>query len=188
MHKAQLSEQEIIRREKLEELRKLGIDPYPAPLYPVNNYSTEIKAAFSDEKVEDFTDVCLAGRIMSIRDMGKASFAVLQDSHGRIQIYVRKDDLAVDGDTKMYDPVWKKLVDIGDFIGVKGFVFRTKTGEISVHVKELTFLGKSLRPLPIVKEAEGQQFDAVTNPEFRYRQRYADLVINPSLRKFRLNS
>ncbi|MGV3530010.1 MAG: lysine--tRNA ligase [Flavisolibacter sp.] len=182
MHKAQLSEQEIIRREKLEELRKLGIDPYPAPLYPVNNYSTEIKAAFSDEKAEEFSEVCLAGRIMSIRDMGKASFAVLQDSHGRIQVYVRKDDLAVDGDTKMYDQVWKKLVDIGDFVGVKGFVFRTKTGEISVHVKELTFLGKSLRPLPIVKEAEGQQFDAVTDPEFKYRQRYADLVINPALK------
>jgi lysyl-tRNA synthetase, class II len=120
---------------------------------------------------------------MSVRDMGKASFAVLQDSHGRIQIYVRKDDLTKDGDSTLYDIVWKKLLDIGDFIGVKGFVFRTKTGEISIHVKELTFLAKSLRPLPIVKEAEGQTFDAVTDPEFKYRQRYADLVINPAVKE-----
>ena len=163
-----LSEQEIIRREKLAELQKLGIDPYPAPLYPVDSYSTNIKNSFTDDNKADFENVCLAGRIMSVRDMGKASFAELQDSHGRIQIYVRKDDLAKDGDTSMYDIVWKKLLDIGDFIGVKGFVFRTKMGEISVHVKELTFLAKSLRPLPIVKEAEGQTFDAVTDPEFKY--------------------
>jgi lysyl-tRNA synthetase class 2 len=184
MQTQHLSEQEIVRREKLAELEKLGIDPYPAALYPVNNYSATIKSSFTDENKEALADVCLAGRIMSVRDMGKASFAVLQDSHGRIQIYVRKDDLAKDdGDTSLYDIVWKKLVDIGDFIGVKGFVFRTKTGEISVHVKELTFLGKSLRPLPIVKEAEGQTFDAVTDPEFKYRQRYADLVINPSIKE-----
>ena len=183
MQGANLSEQEIIRREKLEELKKLGIDPYPAELYPVSNYSTEIKASFTDENKDELNDVCLAGRVMSIRDMGKASFAVLQDSHGRIQIYVRKDDLTKDSDTSLYDIVWKKLLDIGDFMGVKGFVFRTKTGEISVHVKELTFLGKSLRPLPIVKEAEGQTFDAVTDPEFKYRQRYADLVINPSIKE-----
>jgi len=183
MQTPHLSEQELVRREKLEELKKLGIDPYPAPLYPVNNYSTEIKALFSDENKEELNDVCLAGRIMSVRDMGKASFAVLQDSHGRIQIYVRKDDLTRDGDSSLYDTVWKKLLDIGDFIGVKGFVFRTKTGEVSVHVKELTVLGKSLRPLPIVKEAEGQTFDAVTDPEFKYRQRYADLVINPAIKE-----
>jgi lysyl-tRNA synthetase, class II len=183
MQTQHLSEQEIVRREKLAELQKLGIDPYPAALYPVNNFSTNIKSSFTDENKETLADVCLAGRIMSVRDMGKASFAVLQDSQGRIQIYVRKDDLAKDGDTTLYDIVWKKLVDIGDFIGVKGFVFRTKTGEISVHVKELTFLGKSLRPLPIVKEAEGQTFDAVTDPEFKYRQRYADLVINPSIKE-----
>src|SRR4051812_15597089 len=182
MQTADLSEQELIRREKLEELRKLGIDPYPAALYPVNNYTTEIKAAFKDENKDESDIVCLAGRIMGVRDMGKASFAVLQDSHGRIQIYVRKDDLVKDGDTSLYDIVWKKLLDIGDFIGVKGFVFRTKTGEVSVHVKEFTFLAKSLRPLPIVKEAEGQTFDAVTDPEFKYRQRYADLVINPSIK------
>lgn len=178
-----LSEQELVRREKLAELQKLGIDPYPAALYPVNTYSTVIKNSFTDETKENFTDVCLAGRIMSIRDMGKASFAELQDSQGRIQIYVRKDDLAKDGDTTMYDMVWKRLLDIGDFVGVKGFVFRTKMGEISVHVKELTFLAKSLRPLPIVKEAEGQTFDAVTDPEFKYRQRYADLVINPTIKE-----
>jgi len=183
MQTAQLSEQELVRREKLEELKKLGIDPYPAALYPVNNYSTEIKASFRDEEKDALNDVCLAGRIMSVRDMGKASFAVLQDSHGRIQVYVRKDDLTKDGDSSLYDIVWKKLLDIGDFIGVKGFVFRTKTGEISVHVKEFSFLGKSLRPLPIVKEAEGQTFDAVTDPEFKYRQRYADLVINPTVKE-----
>ncbi|HEY0057689.1 MAG TPA: lysine--tRNA ligase [Flavisolibacter sp.] len=178
-----LSEQELIRREKLAELQKLGIDPYPAPLYPVNQYSLSIKNEFTDEGKEAFQEVCLAGRIMGVRDMGKASFAELQDTQGRIQIYVRKDDLARDGDTSMYDVVWKKLLDIGDFVGVKGFVFRTKVGEVSVHVKELTFLAKSLRPLPIVKEADGQTYDAVSDPEFKYRQRYADLVINPTVKE-----
>lgn len=183
MQTAQLSEQELLRREKLAELRKLGIDPFPAALYPVNNYSSVIKNTFSDDNKDALSDVCLAGRIMSVRDMGKAAFAELQDSHGRIQIYVRKDDLAKDGDTTLYDILWKKLLDIGDFIGVKGFVFRTKMGEVSVHVKELTFLAKSLKPLPIVKEAEGHVFDAVTDPEFKYRQRYADLVINPAVKE-----
>ncbi|MGZ3837618.1 MAG: lysine--tRNA ligase [Flavisolibacter sp.] len=183
MQTQHLSEQEIVRREKLAELEKMGIDPYPAALYPVNNYSAVIKSSFSDDHKEALENVCLAGRIMSVRDMGKASFAVLQDGQGRIQLYVRKDDLAKGTDTSLYDIVWKKLLDIGDFIGVKGFVFRTKTGEVSVHVKELTLLAKSLRPLPIVKEAEGQTFDAVTDPEFKYRQRYADLVINPSLKE-----
>ena len=183
MQSGHLSEQEMVRREKLAELRKLGIEPYPAPLYPVNTFSTEIKNGFDDNDKSRFEDVCLAGRIMSVRDMGKASFAVLQDSHGRIQIYVRKDDLSKGEDTSLYDIAWKKLLDIGDIIGVKGFAFRTKTGEVSVHVKELTFLAKSLRPLPIVKEAEGQTFDAVTDPEFKYRQRYADLVINPSVKE-----
>jgi lysyl-tRNA synthetase class 2 len=183
MQSTQLSEQEIVRREKLAELQKLGIDPYPAALFPVNNYSTVIKNSYTDEQKDEFVDLCLAGRIMSVRDMGKASFAVLQDSHGRIQLYIRRDDLAKGDDTSMYDLVWKKLLDIGDFIGVKGFGFRTKTGEISVHVKELVILAKSLRPLPIVKEAEGQVFDAVTDPEFKYRQRYADLVINPSIKE-----
>jgi lysyl-tRNA synthetase class 2 len=183
MQTQHLSEQEIVRREKLLELQRLGIDPYPAALYPVNHYSADIKSSFTDESQESFADVCLAGRIMSVRDMGKASFAVLQDAQGRIQLYIKKDDLTKDGDSSLYDVVWKKLLDIGDIIGVKGFVFRTRTGEISIHVKELTVLAKSLRPLPIVKEAEGQVFDAVTDPEFKYRQRYADLVINPSIKE-----
>ena len=183
MQTSHLSEQELLRREKLAELQKLGIDPYPAALYPVNTYSSVIKASFTEEDKDNFADVCLAGRIMSVRDMGKAAFAELQDSHGRIQIYVRRDDITTEGDTSLYDIVWKKLVDFGDFVGVKGFVFRTKMGEISVHVKELTFLAKSLRPLPVVKEAEGQVFDAVSDPEFKYRQRYADLVINPAVKE-----
>ncbi|MBA2329665.1 MAG: lysine--tRNA ligase [Flavisolibacter sp.] len=183
MESGHLSEQEIIRREKLAELQKMGIDPYPAALFPVSHFSTAVKASFTDDSKDDYSEVTLAGRIMSVRDMGKAAFASLQDSHGRIQIYVRKDDLTKEGDSTLYDIVWKKLLDIGDFIGVKGFVFRTKMGEISVHVKEFTFLAKSLRPLPIVKEAEGQTFDAVTDPEFKYRQRYADLVINPSVKE-----
>lgn len=183
MNSPHLSEQEIIRREKLEEIKKLGIDPYPAALYPVTHHSTEIKKVFTDDNKDEWSDVCLAGRIMSFRDMGKAAFAELQDSQGRIQIYVRKDDLTIEGNTTLYDVVWKKLLDIGDIIGIKGFVFRTKMGEISIHVKGFTLLSKSLRPLPIVKEAEGQTFDSVTDPEFKYRQRYADLVINPSIKE-----
>jgi lysyl-tRNA synthetase, class II len=183
MQTQHLSEQEIIRREKLEELKTLGIDPYPAAQYPVSHYSSEIKSNFKDENPGEYAEVCLAGRIMTVRDMGKASFAALQDSQGRIQIYVRKDDIANGEDTSLYDKVWKKLVDIGDFIGVKGYVFRTKMGEISIHVKEITLLAKSLRPLPVVKEAEGHSFDAVTDPEFKYRQRYADLVINPTIKE-----
>lgn len=183
MQTQHLSEQEIIRREKLAQLQALGIDPYPAALYPVTHHSIQIKNTFTEDNQDDFADVCLAGRIMSVRDMGKASFAELQDAHGRIQIYVRKDDLTKDGDSSLYDQVWKKLLDLGDFVGVKGFAFRTKLGEISVHVKELTFLAKSLRPLPIVKEVDGHAYDAVTDPEFKYRQRYADLVINPSVKE-----
>ncbi|RPD50918.1 lysine--tRNA ligase [Paracnuella aquatica] len=183
MQQQQLSEQEQIRRDKLAQLQALGIDPYPAASFPVSHFSTPIKNAFSDDNAAEFSEVCLAGRIMSVRIMGKASFAVLQDSAGRIQVYVSKDDLARGEDTSMYDTVWKKLLDIGDFVGVKGFVFRTKTGEISVHVKELTVLAKALRPLPIVKEADGVVYDAVTDPEFKYRQRYADLVINPTVKE-----
>jgi lysyl-tRNA synthetase class 2 len=178
-----LSEQELIRREKLAELHKLGIDPYPAALFPVSHYSTDIKGSFTDEDKDNFTSVCLAGRIMSVRDMGKASFAELQDAQGRIQIYVRRDDIGVEGDTTLYDQVWKKLLDLGDIVGIKGFVFRTKMGEISVHVQEFTFLSKSLKPLPVVREADGKTFDAVTDPEFKYRQRYADLVINPAVKE-----
>ena len=183
MQSPHLSEQENIRREKLAELIMMGIEPYPAPLYPVNSNSAEIKKKFTEENKGEFTDICLAGRIMSVRDMGKANFALLQDAHGRIQVYIRRDDICPGEDKSLYDIVWKKLIDIGDIIGVKGYVFKTKTGETSIHVTELTLLCKSLHPLPIVKEAEGQTFDAVTDPEFRYRQRYADLIINPSLKE-----
>ena len=184
MNTQHLSEQEIIRRDKLNELVKLGIDPYPAALYPVNITSAQIKSTYKgEENKSDFQEVCLSGRLMSIRDMGKASFAVLQDSVGRIQIYVRKDDLGNKEDASLYDIVWKKLLDLGDIIGVKGFVFTTKTGETSVHVKEFTLLTKSLHPLPVVREKDGETFDEVTNPEFRYRQRYADLIVNPHVKE-----
>ena len=179
-----LSEQEQIRRDKLTELQKLGIDPFPAPLYPVNITSNTIKQQYKgEENKADFANVCLAGRIMSVRDMGKASFAVIQDSAGKIQLYVKRDEVCPGEDKTLYDQVWKKLLDIGDIIGVKGYVFTTKTGETSVHVSELTLLTKSLKPLPIVKEADGQTYDAVTDPEFRYRQRYADLIVNPHVKE-----
>ena len=179
-----LSEQETIRREKLTALQQLGIDPYPAPLYPVNSSSAAIKNHYKgEENKADFADVCLAGRLMSIRDMGKASFAVLQDGEGKIQVYLKRDEICPDEDKTMYDQVWKKLLDIGDIIGVKGYVFTTKTGETSIHIRDFTLLTKSLKPLPIVKEAEGQTFDAVTDPEFRYRQRYADLIVNPHVKE-----
>jgi len=179
-----LSEQEIIRREKLKELQNLGIDPYPAALYPVNITASYIKENYREEENKaDFANVCLAGRIMSIRDMGKASFAVLQDSSGKIQLYIKRDEICPGEDKTLYDKVWKHLTDIGDIIGVKGYVFTTKTGEISIHVHELNFLAKALRPLPIVKEKEGEVFDAVTDPEFRYRQRYADMIVNPQVKE-----
>jgi lysyl-tRNA synthetase, class II len=177
-----LSEQEIIRREKRTELEKLGINPYPPEAFPVTHTAAQIKNTFSEETKEQFSDISFAGRIMSVRDMGKASFAVLQDHTGRIQIYVKRDDICTAEDTTLYNTVWKKLLDIGDIIGVKGFGFITKTGETSIHVTAITVLTKSLKPLPIVKEAEGQSFDAVTDPEFKYRQRYADLIINPQLK------
>ena len=183
MSTQQLSEQEQLRREKLAELIMMGIEPYPAPLYPVNSNSAYIKQNYTEETKEQFAEVCLAGRIMSVRDMGKANFAVIQDAHGKIQLYIRRDDICPGEDKSLYDIVWKKLIDISDIIGIKGYAFITKTGETSVHVKELTLLSKSLRPLPIVKEAEGQTFDAVTDPEFRYRQRYADLIINPAIKE-----
>lgn len=178
-----MSEQEKLRREKLAELIIMGIEPYPAPLYPVSHYSTAIKNNYNEENKEQFADVCLAGRIMSVRDMGKANFAVIQDAWGRIQLYIKRDEICPGDDKTLYDIVWKKLLDIGDIIGIRGYVFITKTGETSVHVKELVLLSKSLHPLPIVKEAEGQTFDAVTDPEFKYRQRYADLIINPSVKQ-----
>jgi len=179
-----LSEQEIIRREKLKELQQLGINPYPAALYPVNENAAHIKSHFKqDENAAGFSDICVAGRIMSIRDMGKAAFAVLQDATGRIQVYVKRDEIAAGEDKSLYDLVWKKLLDIGDIIGVKGYVFTTRTGEISIHVREFSLLSKALKPLPVVKEVEGQTFDAVTDPEFKYRQRYADLIINPQVKE-----
>jgi len=179
----QLSEQEIIRRDKLQELQKLGIDAYPAAEYPVNNTSVNIKEHYSEATKDQFQEVCLAGRIMSIRDMGKACFAVIQDSVGRIQAYIRRDDICPGEDKTLYDTVWKKLVDIGDIIGIKGYAFITKTGETSIHAQQLDILSKALRPLPVVKELEGATFDAVTDPEFRYRQRYVDLVINPQVKE-----
>ncbi len=179
-----LSEQEIIRRQKLEALKKLGIDAFPAALYPVNTTSAAIKANYKGEDNKDeFTDVCVAGRIMSVRDMGKANFAVLQDGAGKIQFYIKQDDICPDEDKTMYQTVWKKLIDIGDIVGIKGYVFTTKTGETSIHVNEFTLLTKSLRPLPIVKEKDGEAFDEVTDPEFRYRQRYADLIVNPGVKE-----
>lgn len=180
----QLSEQELIRREKLTALQHLGIDPFPAALYPVNTTSVSIKENYKgEENKADFADVCVAGRLMSIRDMGKAAFAVVQDSVGKIQVYLKRDEICPGEDKSLYDQVWKKLLDIGDIIGVKGYVFTTKTGETSIHVKEFILLTKSLKPLPVVKEAEGQTFDAVTDPEFRYRQRYADLIVNPHVKE-----
>jgi lysyl-tRNA synthetase class 2 len=180
----QLSEQEIIRRQKLAELTKMGIDAYPAALYPVNTTSVFIKENFKgEENREQFADVCIAGRIMSVRDMGKANFAVIQDAVGKIQLYIKQDDICPGEDKSMYQAVWKKLIDIGDIIGIKGYVFTTKTGETSIHVQEFTILTKSLRPLPIVKEKDGEAFDEVTDPEFRYRQRYADLIVNPGVKE-----
>jgi len=183
MSQQHLSEQEIIRRDKLTALQALGIDPYPAAAFPVNISSSDIKQRYlGEENKSDFSDVCLAGRLMGIRDMGKASFAVLQDNAGKIQVYVKRDEICPTEDKTLYDQVWKTL-DIGDIIGVKGHVFTTKTGETSIHVHTLTLLSKSLKPLPIVKEKEGETFDAVTDPEFRYRQRYADLIINPQVKE-----
>ena len=172
MNVLELSEQEIGRRQSLQELRDMGIDPYPAAEYPTNAFSTDIK----DE--DESRQVGIAGRMMSRRVMGKASFVELQDSKGRIQVYVTRDDICPEEDKDLYNKVFKRLLDIGDFIGVKGFVFRTQTGEISVHAKELTLLSKSLKPLPIVKYKDGVAYDKFEDPELRYRQRYVDLVVN----------
>jgi lysyl-tRNA synthetase, class II len=212
-----LSEQEIIRRGKLAELRQLGVNPFPAALFPVNTTAAYIKAHYTppaplpppvapavgpvttrgaasdtapgatgpthDPTGGEFGDVCVAGRLMSIRDMGKASFASLQDSTGRIQLYIKRDDICPGDDKTLYDKVWKYLTDLGDIVGIRGYVFTTRTGETSIHVRELTLLAKSLKPLPVVREKEGETFDAVTDPEFRYRQRYADLVVNPHVKE-----
>ena len=176
----ELSEQEVIRRQSLDALRQMGIDPYPAAEYPTNAFSTDIKAEFKDE--DSPRPVCIAGRIMSRRIMGKASFIELQDSKGRIQVYVSRDDINTEAQPEMYNTVFKKLLDIGDFVGIRGFVFRTQMGEISVHAQELTVLSKSLRPLPIVKYKDGVAYDAFDDEEMRYRQRYVDLVVNEGVK------
>lgn len=182
MSNLELSEQEAIRRNSLKKLRELGIDPYPAAEYKVNATSTEIHENFSEGK-GNYKEVILAGRLMSRRIMGKASFAELQDHKGRIQIYVNRDEICGGDDKTMYNEVFKKLLDIGDIIGIKGKVFITQVGEISVHVKEITVLNKSLHPLPVVKKKDGKTYDAFTDPEQRYRQRYVDLIVNPQVKE-----
>lgn len=181
MNLLELSEQELNRRQSLEELRKMGINPYPAAEYPVNAYSEEIRNNFDDNAAP--RTVCIAGRVMSRRVMGKASFAELQDSKGRIQVYITRDDICPSEDKELYNVVFKKLLDLGDFIGVEGYVFRTQTGEISVHAQKLTFLSKSIRPLPVVKEKDGEVYDGFSDPELRYRQRYVDLIVNPDVKE-----
>lgn len=178
----ELNEQEIIRRQKLDQLRELGINPYPAELFEVNSTSADILANYTDEKAEEYKNVTLAGRVMMVRDMGKAAFAVIQDSKGKIQAYVNRDAICPDEDKTLYNRVFKKLVDIGDIIGVTGYVFTTKTGEISIHVTEFKFLSKSLKPLPVAKEKDGEVYDAFNDPELRYRQRYVDLIVNPHVK------
>ena len=195
MNILELSEQEIVRRQALQELRDMGIEPYPAAEFPTNAFSTEIKEKIADGEwivdvpegeepipVEKLPQVCIAGRMMSRRVMGKASFAEIQDSKGRIQVYVTRDDICPGEDKSLYNAVFKRLLDIGDFIGVKGFVFRTQTGEISVHAQEFTLLSKSLKPLPIVKYKDGVAYDKFEDPELRYRQRYVDLVVNEGVK------
>ena len=178
---AEYSEQELIRRESLAKLRELGIEPYPAAEYPVNATAGQILREYDPEK-GNLQDICIAGRLMSRRIMGAASFGELQDETGRIQIYVKRDEICPGEDKMMYNTVWKRLLDIGDIVGIKGFAFITQTGQLSVHAKELTLLSKSLRVLPIVKEQDGQVFDAFTDPELRYRQRYVDLIVNPQVK------
>ncbi|MFN5022627.1 MAG: lysine--tRNA ligase [Chitinophagaceae bacterium] len=178
-----LSEQEIIRREKLQALEAAGINPYPAPLYPITHYSTDIKDQYTEETKEQFASVCVAGRIMSVNDKGKVLFIKIQDDKGIIQLYVKRDEICPDEDKSYWEVITKNGMDLGDIIGSTGYVFTTKTGETSVHSNTITLLAKSLKPLPVVKRDEaGQVFDAVTDPEFRYRQRYADLIINPEVK------
>ncbi len=179
MNVLELSEQEIVRRQSLQELRNMGIDPYPAAEYPTNAFSEDIRNEFDENEKRE---VVIAGRMMSRRVMGKASFVELQDSKGRIQVYITRDDICPDENKDLYNTVFKRLLDIGDFIGVKGFVFRTQTGEISVHAQSLTLLSKSLKPLPIVKYKDGVAYDKFDDPELRYRQRYVDLVVNDGVK------
>ena len=180
MNILELSEQEIVRRQSLQTLRDMGIDPYPAAEFPTNAFSTDIRSEFKNE--DEPRQVMIAGRLMGRRVMGKASFAEIQDSKGRIQVYVSRDEICHGDNKDLYNLVFKKLMDIGDFIGVKGFVFRTQTGEISVHAQELTLLSKSLKPLPIVKYKDGVAYDKFDDPELRYRQRYVDLVVNDGVK------
>ena len=181
MNILELSEQEIVRREALAELRNLGIEPYPAAEYPTDAFSTDIIAEFKDE--DEPRKVCIAGRMMSRRVMGKASFIELQDSKGRVQVYITRDDICPGENKDTYNVLFKRLLDIGDFIGIKGTVFRTQTGEITVHAHEITFLSKSIRPLPIVKYKDGVAYDRFEDPELRYRQRYVDLVVNDDVKE-----
>lgn len=183
MSQAHLSEQELIRREKLVKLEQAGINPYPAPLYPVTHYSTDIKDHYTEEAKDQFAAVCVAGRIMSINDKGKVFFIKIQDSKGIIQLYVKRDDICPEEDKSFWDNVIKHGLDLGDIIGATGYGFITKTGETSIHTQTLSLLAKSLKPLPVIKrDEEGNVFDAVTDPEFRYRQRYVDLIINPEVK------
>ena len=175
MNVLELSEQEIIRRNSLNELRAMGIEPYPAAEYVTNAFSTDIKAEFKDN--EEPRKVSVAGRMMSRRVMGKASFIELQDSKGRIQVYITRDDICPDENKELYNTVFKRLLDLGDFVGIEGFVFRTQMGEISIHAKKLTVLSKSIKPLPIVKYKDGVAYDKFEDPELRYRQRYVDLAV-----------
>ena len=180
MNVLELSEQEIVRRQSLQELRDMGIEPYPAAEFPTNAFSEDIKNDFKDE--DEKREVVIAGRMMSRRVMGKASFVELQDSKGRIQVYITRDDICPEEDKTLYNTVFKRLLDIGDFIGIKGFVFRTQTGEISVHAQSLTLLSKSLKPLPIVKYKDGVAYDKFDDPELRFRQRYVDLIVNDGIK------
>ncbi|MBR7029509.1 MAG: lysine--tRNA ligase [Bacteroidaceae bacterium] len=181
MNILELSEQEINRRSSLTQLREMGINPYPAELFPVDAMAAEVVASFKDG--DSLRQVCLAGRMMSRRVMGKASFAELLDASGRVQLYITRDDICPEEDKTLYNTVFKKLLDLGDYIGVKGYVFRTQTGEISVHVQSLTLLAKSIKPLPVVKEKDGQTYDSFDDPELRYRQRYVDLIVNPQVKE-----
>lgn len=179
-----LSEQEIIRREKLQQLEAAGINPYPAPLYPVTHYSIDIKQNYTEETKEQFAAVCVAGRIMSVNDKGKVLFVKIQDEKGIFQLYIKRDEICPDEDKTYWEVMTKNAMDLGDILGATGYVFVTKTGETSLHASTITLLAKSLKPLPVVKRDEdGHVFDAVTDPEFRYRQRYADLIINPDVKE-----
>lgn len=180
MNVLELSEQEIVRRQSLQELRRLGIDPYPAAEFPTNAFSTDIKSEFNENEKRE---VVIAGRLMGRRVMGKASFAEIQDSKGRIQVYVTRDDLCPGENKDTYNVLFKKLLDIGDFVGIKGFVFKTQMGEISVHAQEITLLSKSLKPLPVVKYKDGVAYDKFDDPELRYRRRYVDLVVNDGVKE-----